>query len=57
MVVAGIAAIRLDLIDQYWGVLTLLGVVGMGITYAYNRLVVNVLFRAQIFSKRKMKTQ
>ena len=44
MVVAGIAAIRLDLIDQYWGVLLILGVVGLVITYAYNRVVVNVLF-------------
>lgn len=44
MVVAGIAAIRLDLIDKYWGVLLILGVVGMVVTYAYNRFVVNVLF-------------
>ena len=45
MVVAGIAAIRLDLIDNYWGVLMILGVVGLVITYAYNRVVVNVLFK------------
>ena len=45
MVVAGIAAIRLDLIDDYWGILLILGVVGLVITYAYNRFVVNVLFR------------
>ena len=45
MVVAGIAAIRLDLIDKYWGTLLLLGVVGLVITYAYNRVVVNVLFK------------
>ena len=45
MVVAGIAAIRLDLIDNYWGVLIILGVVGLVITYAYNRVVVNVLFK------------
>ena len=45
MVVAGIAAIRLDLIDNYWGVLIILGVVGLVITYAYNRIVVNVLFK------------
>ena len=45
MVVAGIAAIRLDLIDNYWGVLIILGVVGLAITYAYNRIVVNVLFK------------
>ncbi len=45
MVVAGIAAIRLDLIDKYWGILVILGVVGLVITYAYNRVVVNVLFK------------
>ena len=45
MVVAGIAAIRLDLIDNYWGILLILGVVGLVITYAYNRVVANVLFR------------
>ena len=45
MVVAGIAAIRLDLIDKYWGVLLILGVVGLVITYIYNRVVVNVLFK------------
>ena len=44
MVVAGIAAIRLDLIDNYWGILLILGAVGLVITYAYNRVVANVLF-------------
>ena len=46
MVVAGIAAIRLDLIDKYWGVLLILGVAGLVATYAYNRFVVKVLFPA-----------
>ena len=45
MVVAGIAAIRLDLIDDYWGILLILGVAGLIITYIYNRVVVNVLFK------------
>ncbi len=45
MVVAGIAAIRLDLIDDYWGILLILGIAGLVVTYAYNRFVVNVLFR------------
>ena len=45
MVVAGIAAIRLDLIDGYWGILLILGIVGLTVTYAYNRVVVNVLFK------------
>ena len=45
MGVAGIGAIRLYLIDDYWGILLILGVVGLVITYAYNRVVANVLFR------------
>ncbi|MBQ5867453.1 MAG: hypothetical protein IIW56_12355 [Oscillospiraceae bacterium] len=45
MVVAGIAAIRLDLIDDYWGILLILGVAGLVVTYAYNRVVANVLFK------------
>ena len=45
MVVAGIAAIRLDLIDDYWGILLILGVIGLVVTYIYNRVVVNVLFK------------
>ena len=45
MVVAGIAAIRLDLIDDYWGILLILGVAGLVVTYAYNRVIVNVLFK------------
>ena len=45
MVVAGIAAIRLDLIDDYWGILIILGIAGLVVTYAYNRVIVNVLFK------------
>ena len=45
MVVAGIAAIRLDLIDDYWGILLILGIAGLVVTYTYNRIVVNVLFK------------
>ena len=45
MVVAGIGAIRLDLIDNYWGILLILGVAGLVVTYIYNRVVVNVLFK------------
>ena len=44
MVVAGIAAIRLDLIDNYWGILLILGAAGLVVTYVYNRVVANVLF-------------
>ncbi|MBE6655730.1 MAG: hypothetical protein E7609_02530 [Ruminococcaceae bacterium] len=44
MVVAGIAAIRLGLLDRYWGVIAILGVVGLVVTYIYNRIVAKVLF-------------
>ena len=44
MVVAGIAVIRLDMIEKYWGVLAILGVVGLVATYAYNRLIAKTLF-------------
>ncbi|MBP3376143.1 MAG: hypothetical protein J6L83_05210 [Clostridia bacterium] len=44
MVVAGIAAIRLDMLERYWGVIIILGVVGAVITYVYNRVVAKMLF-------------
>ena len=45
MVVAGIAAIDLTLIADYWLILLILGVVGLVITYVYNRVVAHVLFK------------
>ncbi|MBE5750752.1 MAG: hypothetical protein E7346_07860 [Clostridiales bacterium] len=45
MVVSGIAAIQLGLLENYWGIIAILGVVGMIITYAYNRIVANKLFK------------
>ena len=45
MVVAGIAAIRLDVLGKYWGIMLILGVVGLIITYAYNRIVARTLFK------------
>jgi ESS family glutamate:Na+ symporter len=44
MVVAGVAAIRLDALQKYWGVMLILGVVGLIITYVYNRIVAKLLF-------------
>lgn len=44
MVVAGIAAIRFSTIQQYWGIILILGVVGLAVTYAYNHIVAKVLF-------------
>lgn len=45
MVVAGIAAIRLDMLEQYWGVILILGVVGLFLTYFYERLIAVTLFK------------
>ena len=45
MVVAGIAAIRLGVLEQYWGIMLILGAVGLVITYAYNYLVAKTLFK------------
>lgn len=44
MVVAGVAAIRLDTIESSWGILLILGIAGLLATYAYNRLVAQKLF-------------
>ncbi len=44
MVVAGVAAIRLGNVKQYWLVLLILGVCGLLITYIYNRIVAVKLF-------------
>ena len=45
MVVAGIAAIRLDLLENYWGIIAIICSVGMVITYVYNRIVAKTLFK------------
>ena len=44
MVVAGIAAIRLHVIQSYWIVLIAMGVIGLFVTFAYNHFVAGVLF-------------
>lgn len=44
MVVAGIAAISLDVIANYWVVILILGIVGLFITYFYNLFVARKLF-------------
>jgi len=44
MVVAGVAAIRLDQLESYWGIILILAVVGLLVTYVYNRIVAKVLF-------------
>ena len=45
MVVAGIAAIRLGVLEKYWGIMLILGVVGLVITYIYNYYVAKTLFK------------
>ena len=45
MVVAGIAAIRLDVLQNYWGIMLILGIVGLVITYVYNLIIARTLFK------------
>ena len=44
MVVAGVAAIRIEALEQYWIILAILGASGLVISYAYNRFVAKKLF-------------
>ncbi len=44
MIVSGIAAIRLDMLEKYWGVILILAVVCTIFTYVYNRYVAKKLF-------------
>lgn len=44
MVVAGVAAIRLDILQNYWGIILILCITGAVITYFYNYIVAKVLF-------------
>ncbi len=46
MVVAGVAAIRLGVLKDYWGIMLILGVAGLLVTYFYNRFVAKTLFGA-----------
>ncbi len=44
MVVAGISAIRLDMLQNYWGIIIILAVVGAFITLFYNYFIAKKLF-------------
>ena len=44
MVTASIAAIRMDIIGKYWGVLLAMGLVGLVVTYVYVHFVCKKLF-------------
>jgi len=44
MVVAGIAAIRLGVLEDYWGIILIMGVSGAVVTYFYNYHIAKTLF-------------
>ena len=44
MIVSGIAAIRLDIVEKYWGIIAILAVAGTIVTFAYTRWTAKVLF-------------
>ena len=44
MIVAGVAAIRPEVLQTYWGLLVILGIVGAVSTFLYNRFVADKLF-------------
>ena len=44
MVVAGVAAIRLDILENFWGIILILGAVGAVFTFIYNRFIAKALF-------------
>ena len=46
MVVAGIAAIRLSALENYWGIILIMGIAGLIVTYFYNLFVAKKLFPA-----------
>ena len=46
MVVAGVAAIRLDILENYWGIILIMGIAGLICTYNYNYFVAKTLFPA-----------
>ena len=48
MIVSGIAAIRLDILEQYWGIALILAFGGLVVTYAYNRIVAKLLFKEYV---------
>ena len=45
MVVAGIAAIRFSALKDYWGIILIMGIVGLFVTFFYNRMVAKTLFK------------
>ena len=46
MVVAGVAAIRLGVLEDYWGIILIMGISGAILTYYYNYYIAKALFPA-----------
>ena len=44
MVVSGVAAIRLDILENYWGILLIMAALGAILTYFYNYYIAKTLF-------------
>lgn len=44
MIIAGVAAIRIDVLENYWVVIIILGLVGAFSTYFYNHFIAKTLF-------------
>lgn len=44
MIVAGIAAIRIDVVKEYWYVILILGISGFAVTYFYNLFIAKKFF-------------
>ena len=45
MVVSGVAAIRLGILENYWGIILIMGAVGLVSTYLYNYFIAKTLFK------------
>ena len=45
MVVSGVAAIRLSILENYWGIILIMGAVGLISTYVYNYFIAKTLFK------------
>ena len=44
MIVSGVAAIKLEALEKYWLILLILGLVGLVVTFIYNKIIARKLF-------------
>ena len=49
MVVAGVAAIRLEALEKYWGIMVILGGAGLAVSFVYNRIIVFFILKKYQF--------